>query len=210
MHFIKTIKVDINNLVQSISEDNRRAFNLLYEVYYEEVFRMAFYFLQNKEACREVVLDVFFSVWQSRKKLREINNLEADFYIVTRNEAIRFQNKKQNHEHLSIEDIPIRLEIKEEATPEEALLDREIEELLTQVINQLPEKCRLIFLMARQQGLKPKEIGQILSISESTVRVQMKIAIEKIVEKIKPHFPDLTLTVLFTLFTDMLFRSTCN
>lgn len=207
---MKTIKVDINNLVQSVSEDNRRAFNLLYEVYYEEVFRMAFYFLQNKEACREVVLDVFFSIWQSRKKLREISNLEAYFYIVTRNQAIRFQNKKRNHEHLSIEDIPIRLEVKEEATPEEALLDREIEELLTQVINQLPEKCRLIFLMARQQGLKPKEIGQILSISESTVRVQMKIAIEKIVEKIKPHFPDLTLTVLLTLFTDMLFRSTCN
>lgn len=207
---MKTIKVDINNLVQSVSEDNRRAFNLLYEVYYEEVFRMAFYFLQNKEACREVVLDVFFSVWQSRKKLREISNLEAYLYIVTRNEAIRFQNKKRNHQYLSIEDIPIRLEVKEEATPEEALVDREIEELLTQVINQLPEKCRLIFLMARQQGLKPKEIGQILSISESTVRVQMKIAIEKIVEKIKPHFPDLTLTVLFTLFTDMLFRSTCN
>lgn len=201
---MKTIKVDINNLLQSVSEDNRRAFNLLYEVYYDEVFRLAYYFLRNKEACREVVIDVFFSVWQSRKKLSEITNMEAYFYIVTRNEALRYQNRKRSYDHVSIEDIPIRLEIKENVTPEAALLDREIEALLTQVINQLPEKCRIIFLMAREQGLKPKEIGQILSISESTVRVQMKIAVEKIVEKIKPHFPDLTLTVLFTLFTEIL------
>lgn len=193
---MKTAKVDITNLAHSVSEDNRSAFNMLYEVYYDEVFRFAYYFLKDKEGCREVVSDVFFSVWQSRKRLKDITNLEAYFYIVTKNESMRYLNKKKDYDMLSLDEIPVQLEERDTSSPEEKLIDSEIEALLTQVINELPEKCRLIFLMARQEGLKPKEIGEILSISESTVRVQMKIAVEKIVEKIRPHFPDLTLAVL--------------
>lgn len=195
---MKTANIDISHLVHSVSEDNRSAFNMLYQVYYDEVFRFAYYFLKNKEACREVVSDVFFSVWQSRKRLKDITNLEAYFYIVTRNESMRYLSKSRSYDMLSLDDIPIQLEDHGSSSPEEKLVNSEIEALLTQVINELPEKCRLIFLMARQEGLKPKEIGEILSISESTVRVQMKIAVEKIIEKIRPHFPDLTLAVLFS------------
>lgn len=68
--------------------------------------------------------------------------------------------------------------------------------ILKQAIHNLPEKCRIIFLMAREEGLKPKQIADILSIKKSTVRVQMKIAIEKLVEEIKKHYPDITLTLL--------------
>ncbi|WP_255418450.1 RNA polymerase sigma factor [Parabacteroides sp. AM08-6] len=198
---LKTVKIDIDHLARSVSEDNRSAFNMLYQVYYENVFRFSYYFLRDKEACREVVSDVFFSIWQSRKKLKEITNLEAYFYIVTKNEAMRYLNRKNEYEKLSLDDFPIELEDLEASSPDGQLIDKEIETLLTQIINELPDKCRLIFLMARQEGLKPKEIGKILSISESTVRVQMKIAVEKIIEKIRPHFPDLTLTVLFGFFT---------
>ena len=74
----------------------------------------------------------------------------------------------------------------------------EMEKILNRVIDELPEKCRLIFLLARQDGLKPKEIAERLSINESTVRVQMKIAIDKIVTNLKPHFPDITFTLLLT------------
>lgn len=193
---MKTANIDISLLAHSVSEDNRSAFNMLYEVYYDEVFRFAYYFLKDKEGCREVVSDVFFSVWQSRKRLKDITNLEAYFYIVTKNESMRYLNKRKDYDMLSLDEIPVQLEERDTSSPEERLIDSEIEALLTQVINELPEKCRLIFLMARQEGLKPKEIGEILSISESTVRVQMKIAVEKIVEKIRPHFPDLTLAVL--------------
>ena len=198
---LKTVKIDIDHLARSVSEDNRSAFNMLYQVYYENVFRFSYYFLRDKEACREVVSDVFFSIWQSRKKLKEITNLEAYFYIVTKNEAMRYLNRKNEYEKLSLDDFPIELEDLGASSPDGQLIDKEIETLLTQIINELPDKCRLIFLMARQEGLKPKEIGKVLSISESTVRVQMKIAVEKIIEKIRPHFPDLTLTVLFGFFT---------
>ncbi|HCO68838.1 MAG TPA: RNA polymerase sigma-70 factor, partial [Dysgonomonas sp.] len=75
----------------------------------------------------------------------------------------------------------------------------EIDKLLTKIINNLPDRCRIIFIMARQEGLKPKAIAERLSINESTVRVQMKIAIEKIIAEVKPHYPDITFTILISL-----------
>ncbi len=178
---------------------------MFYNIYYAQVFRFAYYFLKNKEACREVVSDVFFSIWQSRKKLKEISNIDTYLYVVTRNEANRYLNRSQDFRHVPLDKIPIHLHEKEYESPEDELFNKEIEIILTQAINELPEKCRIIFLMARQENLKPKEIAEILSISENTVRVQMKIAIEKIVAKIKPVFPYLTLSVLFSYMVRLSF-----
>ncbi|MEI3467644.1 MAG: hypothetical protein V8Q76_01715 [Bacteroides intestinalis] len=54
--------------------------------------------------------------------------------------------------------------------------------------------------MARQEQLKPKEIAERLCISQNTVRVQMKIAIEKIIKQIKPYYPDLLFSIMVFLF----------
>lgn len=193
-------EAEINHLARLISEDNRKAFNMLFEVYYDEVFRFAYYFLKDKEACRDVVLDVFFSIWQSRKKLREITNMEAYLYIVTKNTTAHYLSKNKGRNTVSLDEIPVQIEDSGDLSPVDKMTNQEIEALLTKVIDELPERCRTIFLLARQQGMKTKEISDVLSISESTVRVQMKVAIEKIIAKLRPYFPDLTLTLLFTLF----------
>ena len=51
---------DIKGLLESVSVDNRGAFERFYNLYYDQVFRFAYYCLGEKEACREVVTDVFF------------------------------------------------------------------------------------------------------------------------------------------------------
>lgn len=186
----------VKELLDLVSNDERGSFDMFYHLYYEHVFRFAFYFLRDKEACREVVADVFFAVWQSRKRLKDIENIETYLYIIVRNESIRFLKRNDNLLLTSLEQIPIHLEQSIEISPEDKIYNKEIEQLLTKAINGLPEKCRTIFLMVREEELKPKEIAEILSIKESTVRVQMKIAIEKIVEAIKPYFPNITLSIL--------------
>lgn len=193
--------IDIKNLLTLLSEDNRVAFNLFYDLYYDQVFRFAYYFLKDTEACREVVADAFFSVWQSRLKLKEIGNIETYLFIVVRNESTRYLTRVSRDRFVSLEEAKLQLEVKGGISPEDELLTAEIDNLLNQVINSLPEKCRMIFLLARQEGLKPKEIAERLSINESTVRVQMKIAIDKIVTSLKPHFPDITFALFLTYIT---------
>ena len=73
------------------------------------------------------------------------------------------------------------------------MIEAEVEELVRRLINDLPERCRTVFLLNRQEGLSSREIAEALSLSESTVRVQIKIAVDRIVAGICTHYPDLKL-----------------
>ena len=126
--------------------------------------------------------------------MKEIGNIETYLFIVVRNESTRYLTRVSRDRFVSLEEAKLQLEVKGGISPEDELLTAEIDNLF----NSLPEKCRMIFLLARQEGLKPKEIAERLSINESTVRVQMKIAIDKIVTSLKPHFPDITFALFLT------------
>lgn len=193
---------DIKGLLSSVSIDNRGAFERFYNLYYDQVFRFAYYCLGEKEACREVVADVFYSVWQSRKRLRDIDNIDTYLYIVVRNEALRYQGRNRVGNQIPLNDVLSLEEEGDDESPEKHLELKEMREILDQAIDELPEKCRLVFLMSREEGLKTKEIARILSIQESTVRVQMKIAIEKLIARLKPSFPNIS----FSLFLMSVFQ----
>lgn len=193
---LKTGAIDIKTLLKMVADDNRLAFNMFYDLYYDQIFRFSYYFLKDTEACREVVAETFFSIWQSRLKLKDIENIETYLFVTVRNEATRYLSRSSKSRFVSLEDTTLQLTARENESPEDKLLMEEMERILNRVIDELPEKCLLIFLLARQEGLKPKEIAERLSINESTVRVQMKIAIDKIVASLKPHFPDITFSLL--------------
>lgn len=188
---------DIHTILGMIEQDNRLAFNMFYNIYYDQVFRYAYYFLKDIEACREVITDVFFSVWQSRKKLLQIENLETYLFIAVRNEVTHYNKRAHPINILSLDHLPDLPETASDTSTDDQIVYKEMEQLLNEIISELPEKCRIIFMMARQDGLKPKEIAEKLAISENTVRVQMKIAIDKIIVKIKPYYPDLTFSLFF-------------
>lgn len=170
-------------------------------------FRFAYYCLGEKEACREVVTDVFFSVWQSRKRLKDIDNIDTYLYISVRNESFRFQARNKDLNRASLNELLPLMEEEDEGSPEEHLELKEMREMLDKAIDELPEKCRLVFLMSREEGLKTKEIAEILSVQESTVRVQMKIAIEKLVARLKPSFPNISFSLLLMFIFNVIYRS---
>ena len=176
-----------SDLQYLIAHGNRKAFDRFYHLYYEQVFRFAFYFLKDKDACSEVLTNVFLSIWKSRDKFAEVINVETYLYVATKNEVTRYLKNNIRQQHVSIDEIPLQFDISDDPSPENQLLTKELEILLSRTVAELPEKSRLVFLMVRQEGLKPKEIAQILSISENTVRVQLKIATDKIVEKLKSY-----------------------
>ena len=197
---MKVSKQNIMNLLSSVSSDGRGAFERFYNLYYDQVFRFAYYCLGEKEACKEGVSDVFFSIWKSKARLKEIDNIDTYLYITVRNEALRHISRSNSVNKIQMDQL-YSFEPEEEATPEGMLESQEMRELFNLAIDELPEKCRLIFLMIREEGLSTKEVAKILSIQESTVRVQMKIAVEKLIKRLKSDFPDISFVfILISIF----------
>lgn len=210
---VKDKNRELADLLVSVSENNDYAFRVFYDLYYRSVFRFAYYFLKNREACREVVSNVFVAVWKSRVSLRQIVNIEAYLYVVARNEANRYLKRSQSRPRsLSLDDVPaVVLDRRGDASlqggeaSDSRLIDSEVEELLNRLVGDLPERCRMVFLLSRSEGLSVREIASMLSISESTVRVQIKTAVDRILEGLRRYYPDLKLiTLLLLLFSGRL------
>lgn len=179
---------EISNLVLLVSEGNQRAFTELFNLYYANLYRFVRYFLSETDA-EDIVSEVFVSLWNNRKKLVLVNNFNSYIYAMARNEAyayLRLQNKIQN---VSLDDMPVSLSICEESA-EGRIIEKEMIEVYNKAVAQLPERCKLIFLMVREEKLKYKEIADILQITTGTIEQQMNQAIKRISATIEQAYPD--------------------
>ena len=165
------------DLLLRISRGDNRAFRTFFDTYYPRINRFTSYIIRSNELREEVVSDFFLTVWKHREKLCKIKDLDAYLYTIARHLALD-SLRKILHCHI-IEEIPLGIASADD-TPEEQLLSEELCKAITQAVNQLPERCKLVFLMAKEQGLKYKEIAKILQISEKTVNAQMVIALKKL------------------------------
>ena len=133
----------------------------------------------EKGVCKDVISDVYLYLWQNRKQLPEIQNYENYLFICARNHALKYKSESDKYQKIRLEDADLG-GLSEKSTPEQEILDNELKKIIELAINSLPEKCRLIFFMVREENMTYKEVAQILSISDRTVHAQMCIAIRKI------------------------------
>lgn len=188
-----------HSLILSLSGGNTKAFDAFYNLFYKQVFSYTYYLLKDTAECREVVSNIFFSVWTYRSSLPQVQSIDAYLYTIARNECKKHLSNRNRYDDISLDEAPMQLEIADQDTPEDQLLTEELEAVIADIISTLPEKCRVIFMMSRNEGLKNSEIAERLSLSESTVRVQIKLAIEKLTVRVKEVFPHLTFLFILSL-----------
>ena len=177
-----------DEVLRKVSAGDRRAFRSFYDAAYPMVYRFIHYFLPNRTDCEEVVSEAFFIFWKERRSLADKNDLKAWIYTVCRNEAYHYIKQMERVVNVSIDDMPVKLMV-ERGDVEGAMIEEEMIEVYNRAVMELPERCKLVFLMVREEHLKHKEVAQILQIAEGTVEQQMNIAIHKIVDTVKKYYP---------------------
>lgn len=160
-------------LFQRIREDDRLALNVLFETYYASLCRFACTFSVTPEQAEEIVADVFFSLWKNRNRLMIHSNGKAYLYKAVKNAA--FAVLKQQYPEIKLMPEHDQEDLN---TPERQYQFHELEQQINQIVASLPNRCRQIFVMNRFDGLKYKEISQVLGLSEKTVEHQMIKALD--------------------------------
>lgn len=179
------------------------AFRQLFELFTPCLLRFSFSILKKKELSEEVVSDVFFKVWLQRHKMAEIENFKAYIFTSSRNTALNYLEKEKRNKAIQLEDLLVPLQIND-ICPESELISKELREAIGRAIDHLPERCKLIYSLAKIEQLKYKEIAQILDISVKTIDHQLTIAIKKIGEEIRNYIDEQggyeDITVLLYMF----------
>jgi RNA polymerase sigma-70 factor (ECF subfamily) len=183
--------------IQLIQKGDKNAFDELFLFYYKKLCRFALVFLHDEDESEEAVQRMFVRFWENRRKLIIPENLRSYLFKSTYNEClktIRSQtNRKKYHQNYYSNLIA---ESVEEDRP---ALDQ-ITPYLNKAIANLPERCRQIFILHKVEGMKQKEVAEILNISAKTVENQVAIAITKLRAELKPYLHLLPAGLIFLNF----------
>lgn len=159
----------------------------LHTYFFHRLFRLIYSIVRQKEAAEELTNDVFIQLWKSRQKLQHIENPEVYLFVCAKNRAYaHLKAKKPITDSLDdLRDFDLQLE----RSPEDILISSEMVQRINAAIRQLPPKCKLIFLLIKENNLKYREVAEILDISEKTVETQMNIAFKKLCRSIPFALP---------------------
>ncbi|MBN1302498.1 MAG: RNA polymerase sigma factor [Melioribacteraceae bacterium] len=155
-------------LVSAVKNDDKKAFSILYNQYFEMLIRFAFYRTGSMQTAREYVQEIFFRMWINRKHLNPEKSIKAYMYKSLNNFVIS-QNKLHSSRNISIDSIGNN----ELRSIEEN--DSDID--FRSAVDSLPEKIKSVFILSRIDGFKYSEIAEICSISVKAVEKRMSKAL---------------------------------
>lgn len=174
----------------------KEIFKSRFQEHYPRLCCIACGYVSDKEDAEDIVQELFISVWN--KGLDEMEEKEFAAYMTTavKNSCISFLRKRKD-DVMSIEDYHQPTSC---LTDDEEDADGKLpEEVLESVLAVLPPRCRDIFLMAKLQGMKYREIAESLNLSEKTIENQMTKAIKMLREYVATYGVALTAVVVIIL-----------
>lgn len=178
--------MDLFTIQQQICQGDERALSNLYGLYARRLLHFARLITRSHELSEEVVEDVFVKLWTQRQKIMNVENLAVYLYVAVKNTALNaISHKARQFIHASFDDLGVEIDLSSQADPHNLLVTSELLQRMQQVVNALPARCRMIFKLVREDGLRHREVAEVLNISINTVDTQMAIAIKKICEALQ-------------------------
>lgn len=185
----------LRTLQYRIAENDETAFTELYLHFGNRLQQFASSLVRSKEISEELVEDVFVKIWANRKRITEIDNITVYLYVAIKNKALNILSQKAK-ELITAPFDYLDLPIDDFATdPHDLMITAEMMNRIHQVVENLPPRCKMIFKLIREDGLKYKEVAEILNISVNTIDVQMAIAVKRLCTALqveKPRKPNIS------------------
>lgn len=166
---MKVIQLHKNEtkLIQKAIKRNREAQHLLYELYAPKMLSVCRYYLKDVYQAEEVMLNGFFKVFKYLKTYRNEGSFEGWIRRIMVREAISYLRKRNTIEFVTEADY-----IEKDYTSNNIESNIEVGQI-QQLIDNLPEGYRMVFVMYAIEGYKHYEIAELLNISEGTSKSQL-------------------------------------
>ncbi|MBC9797981.1 RNA polymerase sigma factor [Sinomicrobium weinanense] len=180
-------------LIKRLIKGDEKAYEYLMDAYYQRLCVYAFTLTNDHSKAEDIVQNVFVKVWTGRKKLNPDFLIRNFLYKSVYNEFINEYRKNKSVLYLEkkyFEAIDMVMENEQDNF-------EEIIKLVYLEINNLPSKCKHIFLLNKKEGLTHTEISELLGISIKTIEAHISRAFKILEEKLGQKYK----TILFILFS---------
>ncbi len=155
---------------------NKKEFQQIFDLYFEPIKRFVYYKSGNEELASDITQEVFLKLWEKRKRIKQ-ETVKSLLYTMA--ERI-FIDKWRKEKVVLCFVQKSESQFLEENTPEMSYDYVETKAKYEQILAEMPEKQRVVFLMSRIEGLKYREIAERLAISIKTVEKRMSEALAQL------------------------------
>ncbi len=159
-----------------LTQDDEQAFTEIYHRFYGLLFIHASKRLNSDEEAKDVVQQLFESLWLKRALVKPDGNLSAYLYKAVRHRILDIFSH-QEVENKYVDSLQNFID-QDHVLSDYKIREKQMKELIEREIDSLPLKMREIFLLSRMQNKSHKEIAEELGISELTVKTQVKRALK--------------------------------
>jgi RNA polymerase sigma-70 factor (ECF subfamily) len=186
-----------SELLLAMRHDDKGAFAELFRRHWSRVHAMTYTRVRSVEVTKEIVQDLFMSLWEKRATL-VIDNLPAYLYTAIKNRVVNYvesQIIRKKHWDYYKRMIPEHYRV--------AQNDAGVNELMEAIqtgMDYLPEKSKKVFVLNRMEGRSIAEIAHILNLSEKAIQYHLTQSIKKL----RLHLKDYIL--LGSLFLEVLLK----
>ena len=172
--------VQLKELQLRIAKDDETAFTQLFLHFGKRLTQFAFSLVRSKEIAEELVEDVFVKIWAKRQSINNIENITVYLYVSVKNKSLNTLSQRAKELIAAPFDYLDSTIDAFAPDPYDLMITAEMLGRMQEAIDSLPPRCKMIFKLIREDGLRYKEVAEILSISVNTIDAQMAIAVKKI------------------------------
>ena len=162
-------------LKEAFKRNKWEGFTLVFRHYYSPMCSHAVRYVYSKSYAEDIVSEVFMEFWRKQHFEKVTTTYRAYLFRAVRNRALNFIRDEWGQE---TEVLPENTLLSGRVTPDEHIMYEQFYQKVQKNIENLPPKCKKIFLMSRYEGMSHKDIARIQDISTRTVEGHISKALQ--------------------------------
>ena len=179
---------------------------------YEELFKQTFprmlvycrFFIHDQEQANDLAQDCFVKLWEKRSSIKTSQSVESLLFVMLRNRCLNYLRDQKLHSkginlHLLEENELQHLFQLDFIGKEEAKLEEQLILAIRESVDKLPEKRKNVFIKAKIEGKKNKDVADELGISVKAVEKHLHQAKEQIRQEMLLKFPLMSVLIVMML-----------
>ncbi len=187
-----SLEIENKEIIDKAQKGDMFAFRALVDLYKEQAVRIAYSITGNLADAQDIAQDAFIRVYRNIGAFNFNSQFSTWLYRIVVNLCRDFL-RKRNRSKLVLDDkdqpqsAEERFKDEKNQDPARNLLTKELKAKIDNAMRLLPEKQQIVFSLKYKKDMKIREIAQVMGVSESTVKMHLFRAMDKMQKKLSPY-----------------------